>query len=339
MLEILQITWYVIFCGVLAGYLILDGFDLGVGLLHPFAKGDRERRLFLNAIGPIWDGNEVWLVVVVGALLAGFPHVYATLLSGFYIPVMAFIFGLIVRAVAIEFRSKRESAAWRSLWDWVFALGSLIIAFGFGFIMGNLIRGIPLDANHDFAGTFGQFFTPYTILMALFSLSLFAMHGSIYLVMKTEGELHNKLRHWANRATLIFVIFYVVSTAATLIYHRHMIERFQHYPWLFVIPVVLILTIANIPRALKRGKDFFAFLSSAATIALLIALYAIGTFPNLIIASGMGDSLTIYNSYASEKTLKVLLTIVAIGVPLAVLYFIHVYYVFRGKVQLDEHSY
>ena len=158
----LVFLWYLVVCGASVAYVVLDGFDLGVGMLHLFTKKDEERRLMLNAIGPVWDGNEVWIVIVGGALLAGFPAAYATLCSAFYTPLMIFLAGIIFRAIAIEFRSKLPHSKWRSCWDWVFFLGSFIIAFVLGVLLGNLVRGIPLDHEGEFLGTFWGFFTPYT---------------------------------------------------------------------------------------------------------------------------------------------------------------------------------
>ena len=340
-IEVLEVLWYLVFLVVLAGYVALDGFDLGVGILHPFARKDLERRVFLNAIGPVWDGNEVWLVIVAGALFAGFPHVYATLLSAFYIPVMAFIAGLILRAVAIEFRSKKGAAVWRSFWDWVFAIGSLVITVGLGFVLGNLVKGIPLDENFEFTGDLASLISPYTIFASIFVVALCAMHGSIYLVMKTEGELHDRLRQWSYRCIIFFVLMFVAMTAVTLIYLPHMVEPFRERPWLFVVPLAAILAVANVPREMTKGHDGFAFISSVAAICLLVALYAIGTFPILLRSSVEPErlSLTIANSLASKKTLQVLLTIVVIGVPLALAYIVSIYYLFRGKVKLDTSSY
>ncbi len=300
-----------------------------------------ERRVFLNAIGPVWDGNEVWLVILIGGLFAGFPHVYATLLSAFYVPVMAFISGLIFRAVAIEVRSKNTSLVWRSFWDWVFALGSFIIAAGLGFVLGNLVKGIPLDENFEFAGDWLTLINPYSIFSSLFVVVLCAMHGCIYLVMKTEGELHDNLREWANRSIIFFVLMFVSMTVVTLIYLPHMVEPFRDRPWLFVVPLAAILSIANVPREMTKGNDGFAFISSVSAICLMVALYAIGTFPILLRSSVQPEvlSLTVHNSLASKKTLEVLLIIVAIGIPLALAYIISIYYLFRGKVKLDTSSY
>jgi len=190
----LDFMWYLVIIAALMFYAVLDGFDLGVGSLHLFAKGDHERRIFLNSIGPVWDGNEVWLVIVGGALFAGFPEAFATIFSSFYVYTMLLMFGLMFRAVAIEFRSKHESVRWRNSWDIAFSCASVSIAFGTGLVLANLVEGIPLDSNKDFVGSFVDFIRPYPILVGLTTFALFAMHGALYLVMKTEGSLHEQLK-------------------------------------------------------------------------------------------------------------------------------------------------
>src|ERR1700731_333362 len=186
----LEFIWFSIFVILVTGYAILDGFDLGVGMLHLFSKKDEERRLMLNAIGPVWDGNEVWLVTAGGALFAGFPAVYATICSAFYIPMMILLTGIIFRAVAIEFRSKQPMPWWRWMWDVFFSFASLLIAFALGAAIGNLINGIPLDEHKEFTGNLLSLIQPYAILVGIMSVALFAMHGALYILMKTEGELH-----------------------------------------------------------------------------------------------------------------------------------------------------
>ena len=176
----LEFGWFTIFVLLLVGYTILDGFDLGVGMLHLYAKKDEERRLLLNSIGPVWDGNEVWLVTAGGALFAGFPPIYATMLSAFYLPVMALLGGLIFRAAAIEFRSKRPMPLWRWSWDLLFFLASLLISLSLGLILGNLIRGLPLDEQGEFIGHASELFHPYAMGVGIFTVSLFMMHGSFF---------------------------------------------------------------------------------------------------------------------------------------------------------------
>lgn len=340
-LSSLEFIWFAIFVILVTGYAILDGFDLGVGMLHLFSKKDQERRLMLNSIGPVWDGNEVWLVTAGGALFAGFPDVYATLCSAFYIPIMVLLTGLIFRAVAIEVRSKRPMAWWRWTWDVLFSFASLLITFGLGIVMGNLIRGIPLDSNKEFIGDFVSLLHPYALLVGVMTVAVFFMHGSIFILMKTEGELHDKMRSWTNPAIILFIITYATTTMATLIYMPHMIEAIKNRPFFFVIAILNMLAIANIPREIQRGRDGWAFISSCANIAFLMMLYGIGTYPNAVRAINDPDglSLTIYNSASSEKTLNILLLIALIGIPMVVAYTIAVYWIFKGKVKLESTSY
>lgn len=337
----LAFGWFTVFVILLMGYAILDGFDLGVGMLHLFARKDEERRLMLNSIGPVWDGNEVWLVTAGGALFGGFPAIYATMLSSFYTPVMILLAGIIFRAVAIEFRSKQPMAWWRWIWDLIFFLGSFLIALVLGLALGNLIRGIPLDAQGEFTGGLETILNPYAFLVGLLTVSLFLMHGSIYILMKTEGEFHDKMRRRTNPCIIFFIIMYAVTTMATLIYMPHMIDALHERPIFFLIAIANILIVANIPREIHHGRDFRAFLSSCLNMLCLLTLYAIGTYPNVIrsLSEPALQSLTIYNSSSSQKTLEILFLIAFIGIPLVISYTIAIYYIFRGKVKLDSHSY
>lgn len=337
----LEFIWFTIFVILLTGYAILDGFDLGVGMLHLFSKKDEERRLMLNSIGPVWDGNEVWLVTAGGALFAGFPDVYATFCSAFYTPIMLLLSGLIFRAVAIEFRSKQPMPWWRWTWDILFSLASLIIALALGLVMGNLIPGIPLDEHKEFIGSLADFLHPYSLLISVMAVALFSMHGTIYILMKTEGELHDKMREWVNPSIIFFIMCYGIATAATLIYMPHMTESIKDRPIFFVIALINMLAIANIPREVHHGRDGRAFASSCCNIICLMALYGIGTYPNVIraINDPANLSLTIYNSASSPLTLQILLIIAVIGVPLVLAYTFIIYWVFHGKVKLEATSY
>ncbi len=338
---ILANIWYFVIGIAIIAYTVLDGFDLGVGILHPFTKGDENRRIFLNSIGPVWDGNEVWLVIVGGALFAGFPEAYATLFSGFYDLCMLLLMSLIFRAVAIEFRSQRYSPTWRSCWDIIFSLASLGIAFGIGLTLGNLIAGIPLDANHDLIQEQFHPWSPYPVIVGITTVALFAMHGAIYLVMKTEGKLQETLCRWSKRTITIFLLCYAVTTWATLTYMPHMHDRMRAMPYLFGVAVLALLAILNVPREMQKQKYFLAFLSSSAGIALLVAVFGIGIYPELIHSSvsPATNSVTIANAASSGLTLTVLLIIVAIGVPLVLAYGTCIYRIFRGKVQIGHMSY
>lgn len=336
----LNTVWFVLVGILFTGYAMLDGFDLGVGALHLFTKSDEERRLMINSIGPVWDGNEVWLVTGGGALFAAFPEVYATVFSGFYLAFMLLLVALIFRAVAIEFRSKQPMLWWRQMWDIGFAAGSIGAALLIGVAMGNIAWGVPLDSRHEFAGSFFSLLHPYALLLGITTVALFMMHGAIYAVMKTEGELHDKLRSWVNGCIIFFVICYATVTMATLLYVPHMTQVIKSHPALFLVALLNMLAIANIPREIHHGRDFRAFLSSCAAMLALMTLFGLGMYPNMVLSRPSPEnSLTIYNAASSQKTLGIMLTIALIGVPLVLTYTVCIYRVFRGKVRLDRMSY
>ena len=336
----LNTIWFILIGVLFTGYAILDGFDLGIGALHLFTKKDEERRIMLNSIGPVWDGNEVWLVTGGGALFAAFPNVYATAFSGFYLALILLLVALIFRAVAIEFRSKQPMRWWRQMWDIGFSVGSILSSLLIGVALGNIAWGVPIAANGEFAGTFLGLLMPYPLLVGVTTLTLFMMHGAIYGVLKTEGELHDKLRLWAMRCIIFFVICATTTTMATLLYAPHIAERVKGNPWLFSIVLANMLSIANIPREFHHKNDGMAFLSSCGAIITLMALFAVDAFPNLIYSwPHPENSLTIYNSASSPKTLGIMLVFAIIGVPVVIAYTICIYWIFRGKVKMDRMSY
>jgi len=336
----INIIWFILVGVLLTGYAILDGFDLGVGALHLLTKKDEDRRIQINSIGPVWDGNEVWLVTAGGALFAAFPEVYATVFSGFYIAFMMLLFVLIFRAVAIEFRSKHTSPRWRTSWDVAFSISSIIIALLMGVALGNIITGIPLGTDREFSGTFLTLLSPYSILIGITTVALFMMHGAIYLALKTENELQLKVKSWVNNTIIFFVICFVTATMATLIYYPHMISHFKDQPAFFLVAILNMLAIANIPREIHHGREFRAFLSSSASIALLLVLFAIGIFPNIVLSNPSPEnSLNIYNAASSQKTLNIMLIVAIIGMPFVIAYTFIIHKVYKGKVKLDEMSY
>jgi len=337
----LEVLWYMVVVAAVILYAVLDGFDLGVGCLLLFAKKDEERRLMLNSIGPLWDGNEVWLVIVGGALFAGFPEVFATIFSASYDFVMLLLAGLIFRAVSIEFRSKQPSKRWRSTWDVTFSVSSFVIAFGVGLVLGNLIQGIPLDEHKDFVGNTLSFVRPYPIFLGITTVALFTMHGAIYLSMKVTGPFQEAVRFWIKRSIALFITCYVLLSLFTWIVAPHMTEVMRSQPWLMGIPLLALLAILNIPRLIYKQSDGWAFLFSCLSIAFLLLLFPVGTFPTILRSSidPAAYSLTIGNSASSPLTLKILLTIVLIGLPLVFAYGTYIYRVFRGKVELEPHSY
>lgn len=335
-----NVWWFLVFGAVISGYAILDGFDLGAGALHLFLKKENSRRIALNAIGPVWDGNEVWLVIGGGALFAGFPVAYAAIFSAFYIPFMIFMVGLIWRAVAIEFRSKEPGLKWRWAWDVVYSFACIVIALSLGLMLGNVALGIPLNQEHEFAGTWLTFFNPFSIMVSVTTLALFMTHGAIYLAMKTENRLYTKLTILAKNANIFFVVTFGITSLYTLLYIPHLSDKIRSNPVYFILPLLMFLAIANIPRQLNKGKYRYAFISSSVTIATLLAMVAIEVFPNLLYATNNAqNSITITNAASSIKTMKTLLVIALIGTPLVALYTAFVFWTFKGKVTLDETSY
>ena len=336
----LNTIWFILVGVLFTGYAMLDGFDLGIGALHLFTKKDEERRVLLNAIGPVWDGNEVWLVTGGGALFAAFPNVYATVFSGFYLAFYLLLASLIFRAVAIEFRSKQPMRWWRQTWDISFSAGSIFSSLLLGVALGNLAWGIPIDEHGEFAGTFLGLLMPYPLLVGVTTVALFMMHGAIYGVLKTEGPLHDQLRGWAMNAIIFFVICAATTSMATLLYVPHMADRVRANPWLFSIVLVNMLAIANIPREFHHNRDWRAFLSSCLAMITLMLLFGLNLFPNLVYSRPHPEnSLNIYNAASSPKTLGIMLVIAVIGVPIVIAYTGCIYWIFRGKVKIDRMSY
>lgn len=336
----LHIFWFVTLGVLLTGYAILDGFDLGVGVLHPIAKSDTERRVVMNAIGPLWDGNEVWLVTFGGALFAAFPRAYATAFSGFYLPFMLLLFALIFRAVSLEFRSKAKSPRWRATWDWAFFGASFTAALLFGVAVGNTMTGMPIDADGRFVGSTLDLLGPYPLMVGALTVALFAMHGALYLSMKTEGDLHARLQPWLWRTFGLFLVLYVLVTMFTLVKVPHAVAHFDKVPSLWVLVVLNVLAVANVPRAIHQGRPLYAFVSSSATIAALVVLFGAALFPNLIGSTLNPEwSLTIYNASSSTETLSLMRWIALLGMPFVLTYTGIVYWVFRGKVKLGGDSY
>jgi cytochrome d ubiquinol oxidase subunit II len=331
-------TWWFLLIGALiSGYGILDGFDLGAGALHLFFRKEQSRRVALNAIGPVWDGNEVWLVIGAGSLFAAFPLVYGTILSVFYLPFMLFLLAIIFRAISIEFRSKEEMPWWRRLWDISYSVSSITISLLLGLILGNLIQGIPLNANHEFIGKLSDFFNPYAILIAVTVLSLFMMHGAMYLIMKTEHRLYAKLTIIANNTSKFFILCFLTTSLATLIYVPHMTAIFKAYPVLFVLPTVAVMIVLNIRRSIEKRQYQRGFISSAVTTAMLLILFAMGLYPNLVLSSlDPRGHISIYEAASSDGSLRTMLLFAAIGMPLVVIYTVFMFWTFRGKVKLEE---
>jgi len=333
--------WFLVIGGLFTGYAILDGFDFGAGAWHLFFKKEKNRRIALNAIGPVWDGNEVWLVIGGGALFAGFPIMYASLLSAMYIPFILFLVFIIFRAVSIEFRSKEEMVWWRKMWDISYSVSSTMLAFLLGVVLGNVLQGISIGEDFQYQGDgFFEFLNPYAIMVGITTLALFMTHGAIYLLMKTEGRLYEKLTALLRNGMIFFIVSFSITTLYTLLYIPHLSDTFKSEKLYFIIPLLAFLSIANIPRLVNKKKYRMAFIFSSLTMSFLLILVAVELFPTLLYSTiDPSFDITIYNAASSDKALSIMLTIAAIGTPLVLIYTIFVYTTFKGKVRLDDTSY
>jgi cytochrome d ubiquinol oxidase subunit II len=336
----LQILWFGLLGVLLAGYAVLDGFDLGVGTLSLTRRDPEDRRLMINAIGPVWDGNEVWLITAGGALFAAFPPVYATAFSSLYLAMMLLLVALIARAVSIEFRGKVESPAWRRAWDLSFGLGSLLATLLLGVAAGNVMLGLPLEAGGRFTGDFLGLLNPFALAIGLTAVAMFVTHGAVYMVSKAEGALAADMRAWARRAWIAWVALYVLATALAFFAAPRLFERALGFPPTWAALVLVFCGLALVPVFLRAGRPGRAFVASAAAVAGQVVLVGLGLYPRLLPSSSdPAHDLTIANASSSALTLTVMLVIALAGMPLVLAYQILIHRVFRGKVRLDEDSY
>jgi cytochrome d ubiquinol oxidase subunit II len=330
----LQNIWFLLIGVLLAVYSVLDGFDLGVGVLFPFlAKTEDDKRTLVRAVGPVWDGNEVWLLAGGGALFAAFPMAYATVFSGFYLALMLVLFSLILRAVSLEFRAHATKR--KGLWEAAFVLGSFLPSLLFGVALGNVVFGIPLDARTEFAGTFFTLLRPLPLLFGVLGLCAFVLHGSAYAVLKTTGELQARARRSAKIAAIAVMAAFFLSGVAVKIY---LPEALRSVPaWIFAVAVYLSLVLLRI--ALKKGRDGRAFFFSSATFLAMWGVVGAIHYPNLVRAMDPALSLTVANASSSPLTLKVMAIIALVGMPFVVGYTIFAYRVFKGKAVPDTEGY
>jgi cytochrome d ubiquinol oxidase subunit II len=327
--------WFVLFVVIIGGYLILDGFDMGVGILHlPFAHTDQERRVLLNSIGPVWDGNEVWLILGGGVLFAAFPLVYASLFSGFYLAMMAVLLVLILRTVAIEFRSKRPSGRWRTGWDVVFAASSAGLALLLGVAFGNILVGVPLGADGNIRMSLLDLLGPIPLLIGVTTVAMFAMHGSIYLSMKTDEALQARIKTWLPRLMAIFFVLNTLLIVGMVVIHPAITDRYLEQPWLLAFPAAALVAIFAAYGLLRTGHQFWAFVASSAMILFLLVSGAAGIFPSLLVSTiDPAFDLTIHNAASADNTLTVMLIIALIGMPIVIGYTIFAFRVFKGKAR------
>ncbi len=335
----LNTIWFLLVGVLIAGYAILDGFDLGAGVLHLFTRDERERRVMMNAIGPVWDGNEVWLLTAGGALFAAFPPVYASVFSGFYLAFMLLLVALIFRAISFEFRSKVDSPGWRRCWDVAFGVGSAVPALLYGVAVGNVLRGLDMDAS-GVTTTLVGLLNPFALLIGLLGVAMFVLHGATYLGLKTDGALQDRMRHWASAAWVAFIALYAVSTVASYAVAPYLFENWFSNPLTWVFFAVLLASCVAGPAAVRASRFGRGFVASAAATLSIIALAAEGMYPRLVPARpDVANSLTIYNASSTPRTLTVMLVIALVGMPLVILYTVLIYRAFRGKTVLTADSY
>ncbi len=328
----LNILWFILIAVLYTGFFLLEGFDYGVGMLLPFlGKNDTERRVIINTIGPVWDGNEVWLLTAGGATFAAFPNWYATMFSGFYLALFLLLLALIVRGVAFEFRSKDQNPRWRALWDWCIFIGSAVPALLLGVAFANLIRGVPIDANMQYVGTFFDLLNPYALLGGAALLSTFLVYGAIFLSLKTTDDLEKRARRaamrlWIPAAVLLVLYFGATYIATDLVLHLGI------NPGIIPIGMIVVMLVAGI--MIRRGWMGWAFILTGLSILLSVATIFLILFPRVMISSLNPEwSLTIYNASSSPYTLTVMTIVALIFVPIVLLYQGWTYWVFRKRIQ------
>lgn len=332
----LNALWFILITVLFTGFFFLEGFDYGVGILLPFlGKNDLERRMVINTIGPVWDGNEVWMITAGGALFAAFPSVYATLFSGFYLALFIMLLGLIVRGVAFEFRSKDESPLWRSVWDWMIFIGSLLPAVLWGVAVTNLLQGVPINAGMHYTGTFFDLLSPYTLLGGAAFLLVFVYHGALFLNLKVEGELAGKARSAALGVGVLAAVACLGLVGMTYT-HTDLFDKAGAGIALWGAVVAFVLSYVFILVRLNG----WGFVLSGLTVALTTVTFFWGLFPRLIVSSLNPDwSLTIYNASSTPYTLKIMTIAALVLVPVVLIYQIWTYWVFRKRVTAKELEY
>jgi cytochrome bd ubiquinol oxidase subunit II len=343
----METLWFILVALMLTAYVVLDGFDLGAGVINLIvARNHDERRLVLRAIGPVWDGNEVWLLAAGGALFFAFPLLYASSFSGFYLPLMIVLWLLMLRGVGIELRSHVNDPLWWSFFDFVFSVASLLLAIFFGAAIGNVVRGVPLDANGYFfeplwtnfrVGTHTGILDWYTVITGVLALVTLTVHGGHYLALKTEGALNRRSQRLALNSWWILLLMTLLSLAATLYVRPQVLENFRLRPWGWIIPVSVVVSLLMMRSFARREQYLQAFLSSTVYIVAMLGGAAFALYPYLLPATtNPSFGLTIYNSKTGAYSLTVGLIWWLLGMVLAIAYFVFLYRSFRGKVRLDD---
>ena len=328
----LNTIWFILIAVLYTGYFVLEGFDFGVGVLLPFlSKADVERRAIINTIGPHWDGNEVWLLTAGGATFAAFPQWYATMFSGFYLPLFLLLVALILRGVAFEFRSKDPNPRWRSLWDWCIFAGSLVPALLLGVAFANLAQGVPIDSNMEYTGGFFNLLNPYAILAGVTTIIVFTLHGAIFLIMKTTGDLLGKAKMTAQRLWIPVVVLLLALLVGTYL-STDILDKLGVDPG--IVPIAGFAAILATGYFLRKHLYGWSFTMTCISIAgSIITLFMI-LFPRVMISSlNPNWSLTIYSASSSDYTLRVMTIVAVIFVPVVLAYQLWSYWVFRKRIQ------
>jgi cytochrome d ubiquinol oxidase subunit II len=321
----LATVWFCLIAVLWIGYFVLEGFDFGVGILvGTLSDDDTDRRVVINTIGPVWDGNEVWLITAGGATFAAFPEWYATLFSGFYLPLLAILVALIVRGVAFEYRGKVDTHRWRRGWDRSIFWSSLLPAFLWGVAFASIVRGVPLDADFEFVGSLLDLLSPYALLGGLVTLSLFLLHGAVFVSLKTDGEVRHRAREIAQRLAPVAVVL-----AAVFLLWTQVITGNVGSAVLASAAAVCLVAAALLVRTPREGQ---AFTATALTIALAVGSLFVALFPDVLPSTIDGNSLTVENASSSPYTLKVMTWVAAFGTPLVVTYQAWTYWVFRQRI-------
>lgn len=331
----LNILWFILLTVLFSGFFFLEGFDYGVGILLPFvARSDRERRAVINTIGPVWDGNEVWMITAGGAMFAAFPHMYATLFSGFYIALVIMLFGLIIRGVSFEFRSKREDPKWRNTWDWAIYYGSLIPAFLWGVAVANLMRGVAIEGDLNYYGGLIPLLNPYAMFGGLVFLTLFVLHGASFLGIKLEGTVHERVKDLTGKIWIAAVVL----TVAFLVWTFLATDILNNPGWDGLVPAILAAAgLLSYGLFYRMGREGLTFISGGLVIILATVMVFSGLFPRLMISTiDPANSLTIYNAASSPYTLKVITIVAAIFVPVVLAYQGWTYWIFRKRLSPDS---
>ncbi|MCS6836441.1 MAG: cytochrome d ubiquinol oxidase subunit II [Anaerolineae bacterium] len=332
----LQVLWFLLIAVLFTGFLFLEGFDYGVGILLPFvAKDDRERRVVVNSIGPFWDGNEVWLLTAGGAIFAAFPHWYATLFSGFYLALFLILVALILRGVAFEFRSKDDSPRWRAMWDGAIFFGSFVPALLWGVAFGNILRGVAIDASMTYVGSFFDLLNPYALVGGLVTLSLFILHGALFLELKTGGVVQERAKQVTRRAIVPVIVLALVFVGLSLV-ETDILQRLNVANVLGLVAAVVGLLAGA--YFIFSGRFGRAFAATGVVIVGVVALIFGTLFPR-VMPSSLGEAfdLTIFNASSSPYTLQVMTVIALTVVPFVLLYQGWTYWVFRKRLTTDSH--